>query len=158
MTPAMPHDQKRGKSGASPPPPLQSSGEKILLPADYAGIDALIESCWAAVKSELTRQGYGAKKTKIHLSLHEALVNAWKHGNHQRPDLPVTFRWRFAEDFNFEVLDTGKGFPHRNRNKPFTPDRLTAESGRGLFIIKICSDKVCWEKDGRQIIVTFAHP
>jgi len=158
MTKAAPHDHRRGKSGAPPPSPLQSSGEKILFLADYAGIDGLISACWTAVKSELAKQGYGAKKTKIRLSLHEALVNAWKHGNHQKPDLPVTFRWRFAGDFTFEVLDTGQGFSRQTMAMPLTHDRLTAESGRGLFIIRICSDRVCWEKDGSLIIVTFAHP
>ena len=156
MTEAAPSATNHG--GSETPPPFQTTGEKGLSPADFAGIDDLVESCWAAVKDGLIQMGYGPREAKIHLTLHEALVNAWKHGNHGLPDLPITFRWRFADDVTFEVLDAGRGFSCHTQTDPFTPDRLTAESGRGLFIIRICADSVRWQKNGSHIIITFTHP
>ena len=144
--------------GALLPPSLQTSGEKSLFPADFAGIDDLVEACWAAVKDGLNLRGYSSRQEKIHLALHETLVNAWQHGNHRRPDLPIIFRWRFADDLIFEVLDAGQGFSCQTRAEPFTLDRLTSENGRGLAIIRFCSDNVCWERDGSHVIITFAHP
>jgi len=156
MTPATPPATNRG--GGETPSPFPTSGKKGLSPADFTGIDELVESCWRAVKDALTPLGFGPREAKIHLALHEALVNAWKHGNHGRPDLPITFRWRCAEEVTFEVLDAGQGFSFHTQTDPFTPDRLTAENGRGLFIIRICADRVCWQKNGSHIIMTFNHP
>jgi len=137
------------------PASFRNNGEKCLTPADFAVIDDLVEACWSAVKDGLLQLGYGHREAKIHLALHEALVNAWKHGNHRRPELPITFRWRFAENFSFEVQDMGQGFSQQILSEPFTPGRLTAENGRGIHIIRICADTVCWKKGGRMIMVTF---
>ena len=134
---------------------LQVTGEKRLYPADFAGIDDLAEVCWVAVKDNLIQRGYGPREAKIHLALHEALVNAWKHGNHKRLDLPITFRWRFAKEVTFEVLDAGQGFACHTQTDPFTPDRLAAEDGRGLSIIMICADSVSWKSNGCHITITF---
>lgn len=155
MSKATSQDRKLGQSGKYPSASVPLVGEKVLLPADYYGIDSLIEACWTEVGEELTRQDYGRRTTKIRIALHEALVNAWKHGNHRRPDLPITFRWRFAENFSFEVQDMGQGFSQQILSEPFTPERLIAENGRGIHIIRICADTVCWKKGGRLIIVAF---
>lgn len=158
MTAAARQAENRGGAGGASPSSFQGTGEKGLAPADFAGIDELVETCWGAVEDGLLQLGYGPKEAKIHLALHEALINAWKHGNGQRPELPIIFRWRFAEDFTVEILDAGPGFACQTQTDPFTPDRLTEENGRGLFIIRFCADSVRWQKNGSQIIITFAHP
>ncbi|MFA7382564.1 MAG: ATP-binding protein [Desulfurivibrionaceae bacterium] len=158
MTAAARHTANAGRDGVPPPPSFQSHGEKCLTPADFAGIDALIETCWDMVKEGLSQLGYGHNETKIHLALHEALVNAWKHGNCRRPDLPITFRWRFADDFTIEILDAGPGFACQTQADPFTKDRLIEENGRGLAIIRFCADKVSWQKNGSQVIISFGLP
>lgn len=137
----------------SPSFQTQTAGEKKLFPADFAGIDELVDSCWAAVKDGLIHPGYGPREETIHLALREALVNAWQHGNCRRPDLPIIFRWRFADDLTFEIMDAGQGFTCQIA--PLTPDRLPAENGRGLAIIRFCADNICWEKDGSHAIITF---
>lgn len=158
MTAAERRAENRGGTGGALPSPFQSTGEKGLAPADFAGIDELVETCWAAVEEGLHQLGYGPGEAKIHLALHEALINAWQHGNGRQPDLPIIFRWRFAEDFTVEIQDAGPGFACQAQTDPFTPARLTAEKGRGLFIIRFCADSVRWQKNGSRIIITFAHP
>lgn len=158
MTAAARHTANDGRAGMIFPSPFQSNGEKCLTPADFAGIDELVETCWSAVKEGLLQLGYGPGEAKIHLALHEALVNAWKHGNGRRPELPIIFRWRFAEDFTIEIQDAGPGFACEPQTGPSSPDRLTAENGRGLFIIRFCADSVRWQKNGSQVIITFSHP
>ncbi|MFH1020801.1 MAG: ATP-binding protein [Pseudomonadota bacterium] len=146
-----------GAEGLSPAR-FAASEEMVLFPADFPGIDELIEFFWRAAESGLSCWGYDSKKMNIHLSLHEAVVNAWKHGNQQRPDLAITLRWRFASAVTFEILDAGQGFSRQTQSEPFTPGRIAAESGRGLFIIRFCADRVRWQKNGSHIILTFAHP
>lgn len=158
MTETAPRDPGPGPAGAPSPSPGRISGEKILFPGIFSGIDDLVEVCWAAVESALLRQGYRPLHTKIHLALHETLINAWQHGNCKRPDLPLIFRWRFAEAFTFEVLDAGQGFSCQPRGEPLSLDRLTAENGRGLAIIRFCADEIRWENHGSHAIVTFARP
>ncbi|OGQ85233.1 MAG: hypothetical protein A2512_12325 [Deltaproteobacteria bacterium RIFOXYD12_FULL_56_24] len=158
MTAAARRTANSGRAGVKSPSSFQSHGEKCLTPADFAGIDELIEACWGMVKEGLSQLGYGPRETKIHLALHEALVNAWKHGHCKRPDLPITFRWRFDDDFTIEIMDAGPGFACQAPTDPFTQDRLIEEHGRGLAIIRFCADKVSWQKNGGQVIITFNHP
>lgn len=158
MTAAARRAENRGRAEGAFPSPFQGPGEKRLTPADFAGIDELVETCWSAVKESLLQLGYGPGEAKIHLALHEALVNAWKHGNGRQPELPIIFRWRFAEDFTVEIQDAGPGFACQTQTDPFTQDRLIEENGRGLFIIRFCAASVRWQKNGSRIIITFAHP
>jgi len=158
MTAAARHAANDGRAGMIFPASFENNGKKCLTPADFAGIDDLVEACWSAVKDGLLQLGYGPREAKIHLAMHEALINAWQHGNGRRPELPIIFIWRFAEDFTVEILDAGPGFACQTQTDPFTPGRLTAENGRGLFIIRTCADNMHWQKNGSHVIITFNHP
>ena len=134
------------------------SGERALRPGRFQDIDQVVELCWQLVEPELLRQGYGDLMLKIRTALGEAIINAWKHGNRRRPDLPILFRWRLANDFRFEIVDAGPGFNFRALPDPTREEALTDETGRGLFIIRSLASSVVWQDRGRHLIVTFARP
>lgn len=134
------------------------SGEQVLYPERFHDIDEMVESCWDQVRRDLAQRGYGAEEVKIHMALAEALINAWKHGNLGRSELPIIFRWNLNGSFTFEVRDAGKGFNFKALPDPTAGERLTAENGRGLFIIKAFARSVGWRDQGRHLIVTFAQP
>jgi|GEM_PF-350052 len=146
------------QTAASRPDPSSAGGEEVLIPSTFTDIDHLISTCWEAMETDLRREGYETVSGKVHLALHEALINAWRHGNSQRPDLPIILRWHWRENFTFEVIDAGRGFSTAGLADPCAPERLTEESGRGLAIIRFCSDALRWENGGSHAIVSFNRP
>ena len=87
----------------------------------------------------------------IRLGLHEALVNAVKHGNKFdsskiiRVKRIITPHW-----WVWIIQDQGQGLVHEKRK--FTlPKRIDSVSGRGLFIINECFDDVRWSPKGNKL-------
>jgi serine/threonine-protein kinase RsbW len=95
--------------------------------------------------------GRGSALAEIQLGLHEALVNAVRHGNGCDPAKClrvrriVSPRWLI-----WQVQDEGPGLPLPSRcaNLPDQPDAL---SGRGLFLIHHCFDDVRWSSRGNRL-------
>ena len=134
------------------------AGERCFYPRDFNDIDELVETCWGLVRDEIDQRGYGSSEVKIHMAMAEAVLNAWKHGNRRRADLPIQFAWNFDNSFTFEVKDAGAGFDFRNLPDPTHGEQLTAEGGRGVFIIKAFAQSVRWRDQGRHLLVTFTRP
>lgn len=134
------------------------TGECTFYPADFQDIDELVDNCWRLVKDQIYRQGFGPAEIKIHMAMAEAILNAWKHGNQRRADLPIAFRWHFNELFTFEVSDAGNGFDFGQLPDPTCGEQLTAECGRGIFIIKTFAHVVQWQDQGRRLQVSFCRP
>ena len=92
-------------------------------------------------------------QTEVQLGLHEALVNAVRHGNGCDPAkclrirLIETPRWVV-----WQVQDEGKGVPPDARVGRL-PDTLETTAGRGLFLIHHCFDDVRWSPRGNRLQV-----
>jgi len=88
----------------------------------------------------------------IKLALHEAIINAVKHGNNMQPDLLVQVDI-IKEDGQIiiQVKDQGKGFDYKNIPDPITPENLEKLNGRGLFLIQNAMDKVEFNDNGRTV-------
>ena len=88
---------------------------------------------------------------KIELGLHEALINAVKHGNLNIIEKEVKVRRVITSNwYIWQIKDEGKGTPKELRN-PRLPENLEAESGRGLYIIYQCFDDIRWNQKGNRI-------
>ncbi|MFN9872176.1 MAG: ATP-binding protein [Cyanobacteriota bacterium] len=91
------------------------------------------------------------RQAELQLGLHEALVNAVRHGNGCDPGKClrirriVTPRWVV-----WQVQDEGPGVPHHARGRCL-PERQDAVSGRGLFLIHHCFDDVRWSSRGNRL-------
>ena len=89
--------------------------------------------------------------SQMELGLHEALVNAVRHGNMSdstkllRVRRIVTPRW-----FVLQIQDEGNGIPSSARVNTL-PTELDAESGRGLYLIHQCFDDVRWSRRGNRL-------
>jgi serine/threonine-protein kinase RsbW/non-specific serine/threonine protein kinase len=97
--------------------------------------------------------GRGSALAELQLGLHEALVNAVRHGNGCDPAKCVrvrrilTPRWLV-----WQVQDEGPGLPFQCRLAAL-PCEPGALSGRGLFLIHHCFDDVRWSSRGNRVQV-----
>ena len=87
----------------------------------------------------------------IRLGLHEALVNAVKHGNKFDSSKIIKVKRIITPHWWVWIIqDQGQGMVHEKRK--FTlPKRKDSVSGRGLFIINECFDDVRWSPKGNKL-------
>ena len=87
----------------------------------------------------------------IKLGLHEALVNAAKHGNKLDPTKIIKVKRIITPKWCiWQIQDQGKGLPYKNR-KFNLPRKIDSINGRGLFIIHECFDDVRWSPKGNRL-------
>jgi len=99
-----------------------------------------------------------ARLAEVQLGLHEALVNAVRHGNGCDPGkclrvrLIVTPRWLV-----WQIQDEGPGVPKCSRLHAL-PEAVDALAGRGLFLIHHCFDDVRWSPRGNRLQLAVRRP
>ena len=87
----------------------------------------------------------------IRLGLHEALVNAVKHGNKFDSSKIVKVKRIITPHWWVWIIqDQGQGMVYEKR-KFALPKRTDSVSGRGLFIINECFDDVRWSPKGNKL-------
>ena len=100
----------------------------------------------------------GARLAELQLGLHEALVNAVRHGNGCDPGkclrvrLIQTPRWLV-----WQIQDEGPGVPKPARQYAL-PQAVDALAGRGLFLIHHCFDDVRWSRRGNRLQLAVRRP
>ena len=88
---------------------------------------------------------------RIELGLHEALVNAVRHGNGGDPNKNLRVRRIITPNWMvWQIQDEGAGLSIQSRVSCL-PSDLEAESGRGLFLIHECFDDVRWSSRGNRL-------
>jgi PAS domain S-box-containing protein len=128
--------------------------EKILTPVHAEELCQSIRVLYQAISEEWQQRKFEAL-SRLRMVIEEALLNAWKHGNHQNPHKTITVRWRFGNDFHLDVIDEGHGFDPSQLPDPRADANLDRENGRGIFIIRHFADSVNWMDNGRQLHVMF---
>ena len=87
----------------------------------------------------------------IKLGLHEALVNAVKHGNKSDPRKYIRVRRIITPNWCvWQIQDQGSGFELKKRNYNL-PKRISSVNGRGLYIINECFDDIRWSNKGNRL-------
>ena len=87
----------------------------------------------------------------IKLGLHEALVNAVKHGNKSDPKKYIRVRRIITPHWCvWQIQDQGKGLEIKKRNYDL-PKKVNSENGRGLYIINQCFDDIRWSNKGNRL-------
>ena len=121
---------------------------------------------------------------EMHIGLDEAIKNAIVHGNlllteehkksgqswenlvkeklAQEPELAgkkVSISWRVSpEKVVITIKDQGQGFAVAEVADPTQADRLNAEQGRGILIMKqACFDQVEYNEQGNEVILVKAR-
>ena len=87
----------------------------------------------------------------VKLGLHEALVNAAKHGNNLDPSKIIKVKRIITPNWCvWQIQDQGKGVnPIKRRFN--LPERIDSINGRGFFIIHECFDDVRWSPKGNRL-------
>ena len=86
----------------------------------------------------------------IRLGLHEALVNAVKHGNKFDSSKIIKVKRIITPHWWVWIIqDQGQGMKEDKR-KFNLPRRIDSVNGRGLFIINECFDDVRWSPKGNK--------
>ena len=87
----------------------------------------------------------------IRLGLHEALVNAVKHGNKFDSSKVIKVKRIITPHWWVWIIqDQGQGMK-QDKRKFTLPRRIDSVSGRGLFIINECFDDVRWSPKGNKL-------
>ena len=87
----------------------------------------------------------------IKLGLHEAIVNAVKHGNNLDPKKNVRVRRIITPNWCvWQIQDQGNGLEIKNRNYNL-PKKASSVCGRGLYIISECFDDIRWSNKGNRL-------
>lgn len=94
---------------------------------------------------------------KIELAITEAVQNAIFHGNKCDVNKKVTITLNLKEDVLIaSIKDEGQGFNFESScNDPTRPDTILKETGRGLYLMRVLSDKLILEDNGSTIILIF---
>ncbi len=129
--------------------------QEVWKPYDADHVAILINKLLAKILYEWNQRGYQSPELRIRRVLEEAVSNAWIHGNKQDSGKSITVRWRFGNDFNFEVINEGRGFDYEYVPDPTSAENLTKPYGRGIFIMKHFADHVEWKDSGRHFLVSF---
>jgi serine/threonine-protein kinase RsbW len=80
------------------------------------------------------------------LALHEAAINAIKHGNRLDASKTVTISFQMEPDrLTIRVSDQGEGFEWSQVRDPRDPENLDRTSGRGIFLMRNFVDEVDYE-------------
>ena len=87
----------------------------------------------------------------VKLGLHEALVNAVKHGNKLDPHKSIKVKRIITPNWCvWQIQDQGNGLEQKKRIFHL-PKRVDSINGRGLYIIHECFDDVRWSPKGNRV-------
>jgi serine/threonine-protein kinase RsbW len=101
----------------------------------------------------MTVLGYPRKDVfAVTLALHEAVVNAVRHGNRGDPTkhVRVSYLVRPAEVV-LEVEDEGRGFDPSLVADPLADENVSRPSGRGLFLMRVYMSWVSFNPAGNRV-------
>jgi serine/threonine-protein kinase RsbW len=86
------------------------------------------------------------------MALHEALLNAIVHGNHEDPAKQVCVRCRCGiDEVSIVIRDEGQGFDPNEVPDPTAPENIQSTHGRGIYLMKKLMDEVRFEQGGAVV-------
>lgn len=127
--------------------------DMLKLPSDPRNIE-VVESFVQKIaeKYRLSPDQYG----NLRLSLTEAVNNAIIHGNCEDKTKTVSIEFRKKKDaIAIRVSDEGCGFDYRSVPDPTLPENLCKCGGRGVFLMRNCSDRIRFHDNGSTVEMQF---
>lgn len=92
----------------------------------------------------------------ILIAVTEAVNNAIYHGNEGDPEKHIKIGFESGEkNIKFSVSDEGKGFDYESLPDPTDPINIDKPQGRGVFLMKHLADKVEFNNNGQEVLLTF---
>jgi serine/threonine-protein kinase RsbW len=121
----------------------------------------VIDAAHAQVFAAVERHNYPkASVFALKLSLHEALMNAFKHGHKNLPtDTPITLCYAVNDaTVTMEIEDQGPGFNPDDVPDPTLEENIERGSGRGLLLIKAYMSSATYNAKGNKLTMVYQRP
>jgi serine/threonine-protein kinase RsbW len=120
------------------------------MPSDIKGISPLVDRLMRLIQGSRCVAG---NESAVELALQEALSNAVVHGNRMDAHKLVQVRCQceLGKGVSIVVTDQGQGFDPKTVPDPLAVERLQAEHGRGIHLIKLAMDEVSFERGGTEV-------
>lgn len=133
---------------------IPAKGEKVRIASNTDNIrlvERLVEDVCEVFN--VNEDNYG----NILIAVTEAVNNAIHHGNQGNPDKQIQIGFESSgKHIIFSVADEGKGFDYDNLPDPTDPLNIDKPHGRGVFLMKNLADKVEFNDQGKEVLLTFA--
>lgn len=107
------------------------------------------------------KRGYPkASLFAVRLALHEAIMNAFRHGHkHLAPTVPVHVKFQVSDQhIDLTVEDQGPGFDPQDVPDPTLEENLERGSGRGLLLIRAYMSIVEYNAKGNALRMVYDKP
>jgi serine/threonine-protein kinase RsbW len=120
------------------------------MPSEIKAISPTVDQLMQAMALWRCAEG---NEFAVDLALREALSNAIIHGNRMDPNkrVEVHCQCQRGEGVWLIVKDQGKGFDPAAVPDPLASERLLAEHGRGIQLMKVMMDEVWFECGGTEV-------
>ena len=120
------------------------------MPSEIGSISPMVEQLMRLIEAWRCVVG---NEFAVELALREALNNAVVHGNAMDPNKSVNVRCRCERGKGVWLIvkDHGKGFDPRAVSDPLASDKLDAEHGRGICLMKLMMDEVSFHCAGSEV-------
>ena len=90
------------------------------------------------------------------IAVTEAVNNAIYHGNQGNPEKQIKIGFESGDkNIRFSVADEGAGFDYASLPDPTDPSNIDKPNGRGVFLMKNLADKVEFNNNGQEVLLTF---
>ncbi len=123
---------------------------EVWIPSEIEAISPLVD--WLMQLIEQSRCAAG-NEPAVELALREALNNAVLHGNqtdaHKLVEVCCCCEW--GKGVWLIVKDQGNGFDPNAVPDALAPERLEAEHGRGICLMRLSMDQVLFEHGGTEV-------
>jgi serine/threonine-protein kinase RsbW len=111
-----------------------------------------------SITSSIAREaGFDESSTDdLSIAITELFNNAIHHGNRGNEKKTVTLTYILHSKYlSISVLDQGDGFIPDKIKNPLDPENLLAESGRGIYLVKMLMDGIDFNitENGSEIII-----
>jgi serine/threonine-protein kinase RsbW len=132
---------------------IPAKGEKLNITSSSENIrlvERLVEDVCEVFN--VNEDNYG----NILIAVTEAVNNAMYHGNEGNPLKCIKIGFESGEkNIRFSVEDEGKGFDFNSLPDPTDPINIDKPNGRGVFLMKNLADKVEFNNNGQEVLLTF---
>ncbi len=120
------------------------------MPSEIGAISPMVQQLMRLIEAWRYIEG---NEFAIEMALQEALSNAVIHGNKMDPDKLVEVRCRCERGKGVWLIvkDHGNGFDPTAIPDPLAPERLLAEHGRGIHLMKFAMDEVSFKRRGTEV-------
>ena len=119
------------------------------MPSEIKAVGPLVQRLMRLIEGSHCVAG---EEPAVELALEEALANAAVHGNRMDPEKLVQVLCRCdRKGISIVVKDRRQGFDPNTVPDPLSPENLSADHGRGIWLIRAAMDKVSFENRGTEV-------